>query len=79
MVDLKNWNSPKFVAKEVYGYVIISSLAVGIALIGVFLIYLEQRKHPDERNPGKVIIGICVSAAGSLVMILSLFYLLARG
>lgn len=78
MIDLKNLNSPKFVAKQVYGYVILASLAVGVAMAGVFIIYMEQRKYAEERNQGRIIIGICISSAGSLIMLLTILYLLTH-
>lgn len=66
------------VAKEAYGYFIMSSLAIFIALIGLFLIYLERRKPNDQRNVAMIILGICISAAGSFLMLLTIFFLMAK-
>lgn len=73
-----DFNAPIVVRKQIYGYVIVSSLAVAISIIGVVIIYLEQRKLAEERSAGKIILGICIASLGSLIMLLTIFYLTMR-
>jgi divalent metal cation (Fe/Co/Zn/Cd) transporter len=68
----------QFVAKDVYGYMIIMALAIMIACVGIYLIYRETHKDPRDRNTTQIILGLCVACAGSFLMVLTILYLLAR-
>lgn len=71
-------SSSQFVAKEVYGYVIITAIAIIIALFGLFLIYQESKKESAHRDPTKIIIGICVCSCGGVLMILMITFLMIK-
>jgi len=66
------------VAKDVYGYVILTTIAVIIGAFGVFVIYREARKDIDKRNTAYIILGICIASGGSLLMVLTILFLATR-
>lgn len=71
-------NSRIIVAKDVYGYAILTSIAVILGIIGVLIILREAKKERDNRNTAKVILGICVASGGSLVMLITILNLVTR-
>lgn len=71
-------HSDTIVAKDVYGYIIITAIAVAIAATGVFVIYRESKKEPEYRNPTYIILGICIASGGSLLMVLTILFLTTR-
>ena len=68
----------RIVAREVYGYVVVTTIAVLIACIGVFFIYREGKKDVEKRNPFYIIFGICIASLGSLLMVLTILFLATR-
>ena len=66
------------VAKEAYGYFIMSSLSIIIACVGLYIIAKERSKPIPQRIAANIIIGICISAAGSFLMLLTIFFLLSK-
>ena len=71
-------SSTAIIAKEVFGYVIMTAIAVAICMIGLWLIWCERTKPPSARSPNKVIYGIIIASCGSVIMLLTVFFLLAR-
>jgi heme/copper-type cytochrome/quinol oxidase subunit 2 len=69
----------KIVAHDVYGYIIVSSIAVIIAVCGIAILIVQSRKELDKRNPGMIILGICLGALGMVVVFLSILFLSFRG
>lgn len=72
----RTFTGPRFVAKDVYGYIIVTALALFIVTGGVFIIWREQRKV--DREPAYIILGICVASLGSLLMLLTILLLATR-
>ena len=70
--------SRKIVAKEAYGYFIMSTLAILVCCLGMYFIFRERNKDLDQRNPGGIILGICITAVGGVLIVLTMFFLLLR-
>ena len=65
-------------ANEVKGYIVMTAIAVIIAFCGVFFIYREGKKEVEKRNTFYIIFGICIASLGSLLMVLTIFFLATR-
>lgn len=66
---------PERTIDQVYGYMIITSVAVCICSIGIYVILSERRKSRDERNTNKIIFGVCIASIGSMLMVLTILFL----
>jgi len=71
-------NNRLIVAKEVYGYIILTSIAILLGIAGIWIIMKEARKQPENRNAAKIVLGLCVASGGSLVMLITILSLVSR-
>lgn len=68
----------QFVAKDVYGYIIITAIALIFVFFGVMILLSERKKKPEERNINQLIIGVCVASTGSFIMLLTILMLATK-
>ena len=68
----------KIIAKEVYGYALLCVFGLALFGVGLAFIIIEQKKHVEQRSAGKIITGICVSASGSFIILVTIIFLLLK-
>lgn len=68
----------KFVANDVYGYIMITTLSMMISALGVVIIFREKYKKLENREPLLLLLGICISIIGSVILLLTVLYIKTR-
>lgn len=58
------------------GYIIVTGIALGLAIFGCAMLIQESRqKRPEQRDVTNIVIGIGIACAGGLVMLITVLAL----
>jgi multisubunit Na+/H+ antiporter MnhB subunit len=57
------------------GYLVMTGIALGLAIFGCYKLIVESRKRPEQRDVTQMIVGICVAGGGALVMLITVIVL----
>ena len=57
-------------------YMIVTGVALGMAIFGCGMLIKESRRRADQRDIGVIITGIAVACGGGLVMLITIMSLM---